>query len=72
MNSDTYKDILELLHFLQFHHVSLVQWTNHLLPATGGSGSHPRVATHTRKLGLPVSANPLLCDPDVFPDHWLL
>jgi hypothetical protein len=28
---------VELLHFSHFHHVSLVQWTNHLLPATGGN-----------------------------------
>ncbi len=39
-----------------FHHVSLVQWTNRLLPATGGCGLRPRGATHTLKIGLPVSA----------------
>jgi hypothetical protein len=51
---------VELLHFSHFHHVSLVQWTNCLLPATGGSGSRPKGATHTLELGLPVSAVSLL------------
>ncbi len=48
-------DIVELLHFLHFYHVSLVQWTICLLPATGGSGLRPGGATHTLELGLPVS-----------------
>jgi hypothetical protein len=52
--------LVELLHFSQFHHVSLVQWTNCLLPATGGSSSRPRGATHTLELGLPVIAVSLL------------
>ncbi len=30
---------VEPLHFSHFHHVSLVQWTNCLLAATGGSAS---------------------------------
>jgi hypothetical protein len=47
---------VELLHFSHFHHVSLVQWTNRLLPATGGSSLCPRGATHTLELELPVSA----------------
>ncbi len=33
----------------------LVQWTNRLLPATGGSGLRPGGATHTLEPGLPVS-----------------
>jgi hypothetical protein len=47
---------MELLPFSHFPHVSLVQWTNRLLPATGGSDSRPRGATHALELGLPVSA----------------
>ncbi len=47
---------MELLHLSHFHHVSLVQWTNRLVPATGGSSLHLRGITHTLKLGLPVSA----------------
>ncbi len=47
---------VELLHFSPFHHFSLVQWTNHLLPATGGSDSRPGGAIHTLELELPVSA----------------
>ncbi len=46
---------VELLHFSHFHHVSLVQWTNRLLPATVGTSLHPGGATHTLELGLPVS-----------------
>jgi hypothetical protein len=46
---------VELLNFSHFHLVSLIQWTNHLLPATGGSGSCPGGATHTLELGLFVS-----------------
>ncbi len=38
---------VELLHFSHFNHVSLVQWTNCLLPITVDSGSRPRGATHT-------------------------
>ncbi len=34
---------MELLHFSHFHHVSLVQWTNHLLPTTEGSDLRPGV-----------------------------
>jgi hypothetical protein len=34
----------------------MVQFTNHLLPATGGKGSRPRGATHALKLSSPVSA----------------
>jgi hypothetical protein len=47
---------VELLHFSHLHHISLVQWTNCLLPATGDSSLCPRVGTHTLELGLPVSA----------------
>ncbi len=39
--------VLELLHFSHFHHVSLIQWTNSMLTATGGSGSRLWDATHT-------------------------
>ncbi len=46
---------VELLHFSHFHHVSLVQWINRLVPATGDSGSRLGGATHTLELGLPVS-----------------
>jgi hypothetical protein len=46
---------VDLLHLSHFRHVSLVQWTNRLLPATGGSDLHPGGATHTLELGLPVS-----------------
>jgi hypothetical protein len=46
---------VDLLHFSHFHHVSLVQWTNHLLPDKGGGSSRPRDVTHTLELGLPVS-----------------
>jgi hypothetical protein len=52
----SYYYIVELLHFSHFHHVSLVQWNNHLLPPTGDSSLHPGGATHTLELGLPVSA----------------
>jgi hypothetical protein len=48
-------DIVELLHFPHFHHVSLVQWTKCLLPATGGSGLRPGGETYTLELELPVS-----------------
>jgi hypothetical protein len=34
--------------------VSLVQWVNRLLPATGGSGSLPRGAPTPLELGSPV------------------
>jgi hypothetical protein len=47
---------IRLLHLSHFHHVSLVQWTNRLLPATGGSGLRPAGSTHTLELGLPISA----------------
>jgi hypothetical protein len=46
---------VQLLHFSHFYHVSLGQLTNRLLPATGGSGSHPEGVTHTLELELPVS-----------------
>jgi hypothetical protein len=42
--------------FLTISPVSLVQWTNRLLPATGGSGLCPGGATHTLELGSPNSA----------------
>jgi hypothetical protein len=32
---------VELLHFSHFHHASLVQWTNRLLPTAGGSSPCP-------------------------------
>ncbi len=38
------------------HHVSLVLWTNRMLPGTGGSSSCPGGATPTLELELPVSA----------------
>jgi hypothetical protein len=38
-------NFVELLHFLHFHHVSLVQWTKHLLPAPGGSGCNQHFVT---------------------------
>jgi hypothetical protein len=60
-----------LLHFSHFHHVSLVQWTNCLLPATGGSGSCPGGATHTSELGLLLALSRYSGEPDVIPDHWL-
>jgi hypothetical protein len=44
---------MELLHFSHLDHVSLVQWTNHLPPATGGSHLRRRGVTHTFELGLP-------------------
>jgi hypothetical protein len=62
METDMDTDV-ELLHFSHFQHVSLVQWTNHLLPATGGNGSGPGGATHTLELGLPVSAVSLQWSP---------
>ncbi len=61
------EDPVELLHFSHFHHVWLVHWTNHLLPATGDSGLAPRGGTRTLELGLPISAVSLQwwppCDP---------
>jgi hypothetical protein len=47
---------VELLHLSHFYHVSLVQWTNCLLPATGGSGLCLRGVTHTLELGILVRA----------------
>jgi hypothetical protein len=47
---------VEILHFSHFHHVSLVQWINCLIPAIGGRGSRPGGATHTLKLRLLLSA----------------
>ncbi len=41
----SYKGGVELLHLSHFHHVSLVQRTNCLLPATGDIGM-PRVQPH--------------------------
>ncbi len=38
------------------NHVSMVQFTNHLLPATGGNSSRPGGATSSLKLGSLVSA----------------
>jgi hypothetical protein len=52
---------VELLHF---SHVSLVQWTNCLHPATGGSASCPGGANHTLELGLPVSGWSLITGYD--------
>jgi hypothetical protein len=63
---------VKLLHFSHFHHVLLVQWTNRLLPATGGSSLRPRGAAYTLELGLPVSSVSLQCgDLDMIPDHQL-
>jgi hypothetical protein len=61
---------VELLHFSHFHHVSLVQWTNRLLPATGAqfSSSRPGDATHTLELGLPGSDLSL----QLWPPTWSL
>jgi hypothetical protein len=41
---------VELLHFSHIYHVSLVEWTYCLLPATGGSSSRPGGATHATTL----------------------
>jgi hypothetical protein len=49
---------VELLHFSHFHHVSLVQWTNRLLLATGGSSLRPGGATHTLELCLATVVTP--------------
>ncbi len=40
---------VELLHFSHFHYVSLVQWTDGLLPATGGQWFVPPVAPLKKK-----------------------
>jgi hypothetical protein len=50
---------VELLHISHFHHVSLVQWTNRLLPATGGSNQRQGGgggANHTSGTGIHLLA----------------
>ncbi len=47
---------VELQHFSHFYHVSLVQWTNCLLPAQGAEVHALGVQPTLLELGLPVSA----------------
>jgi hypothetical protein len=57
-------ELLHLEHF-HFHTVSLVQWVNRLLPATGGNGLRPGGAPTLLELGSPVSIVLLCCAPGV-------
>jgi hypothetical protein len=61
---------VELLRFSHFPHVSLVQWTNHLLPATGDSGLRLEDAkTHNGTRFLLLALSRYIGDPDVI-DYW--
>jgi hypothetical protein len=63
------KCAMEVLHVSHFHHVSLVQLTNHLLPTTRGNGSCPGGATHTLELGYLLAPSRYSGDSDMIPDH---
>jgi hypothetical protein len=58
--------------FLHHYTVSLVQWINHLLPALGSSGLHPRMHPHLqRDRVLLVASSCYIGDPNMIPDHQL-
>jgi hypothetical protein len=69
-NLTTIQSCVELLHFAHFHHVSLVQWTYHLCPTTGGRGLRP-VVQHTLGWDYLLALSCYSGDPNVIPDHRL-
>jgi hypothetical protein len=60
---------VEFLHFSHFHHVSLVQWTKSLLPATKGSSSRPGVQPTLWNWDYMLALSHYCGDPDVIPDY---
>jgi hypothetical protein len=61
--------IVELLHFSHIRHVSLVQWTYRLLPATGGSSLCPGVQPTLWNWDYLLVPSRYSGDPDMIPDH---